>query len=181
VRRSQSELGGEVGGEPGERPGANSPDLGGRPPLGEENTGFEFGFLAVDTGAEPREEAREMVLETRGRAASLEELDREDAEDDDDFDEPAAISATSAAAPQQAIEDLQRQVRTIIDMACRVEAELQALVRSRSCQLRPQPSIVVDRQSKESTSAACPRHHVATRTQPLNRGSRSRILICVQG
>jgi hypothetical protein len=59
-RRPHGEVGGESGGV---RSGANSPELGGRPPLGEENTGFEFGFLAVDTGAEPREEAREMVLE----------------------------------------------------------------------------------------------------------------------
>jgi hypothetical protein len=47
LRRSHSELGGEGGGESaGVRPGANSPGLGGRPPLDEENTGFEFGFLA---------------------------------------------------------------------------------------------------------------------------------------
>jgi hypothetical protein len=58
LRRSHSELGGEVGGEPGERPAVNSPGPGGRPPLSEENTGFEFGFLAVDTGAEPPRESR---------------------------------------------------------------------------------------------------------------------------
>jgi hypothetical protein len=167
LRRSHSELGGEGGGESGGgRPGANSPGLGGRPPLGEENTGFEFGFLAVDTGAEPREEAREMVLETRGRAASLEELDREDEEGGDEFDGPAAVPATSAAAPQHAIEDLQRQVRTIIDMALRVEAELKALVdaesdRGRSCQLRTQPSPAADRQSKESASDNGNSHTVA--------------------
>jgi hypothetical protein len=148
LRRSHSKLDGEVGGESGGVPGANSPGLGGRPPLGEENTGFEFGFLAVDTGAEPREEAREMVLETRGRAASLEELDQEDEEGG----EGDVMPETTAAAPLAAIEDLQRQVRTIIDMALRVEAELEALARGRSCQLRTQPSKVVDRHSKESAS-----------------------------
>jgi hypothetical protein len=141
-------LRGENGGGRPEANSPHSPQLEGRPPFFDECPGSDFGFYAVDVGSEPREEAREMLLETRGCAARLEELDEEG-------DGPAASSEMPATGPQTtgpqttgpqttgpqaadlqsarmqaAIEELRRQVRTIIDMARCVEEQLKTLLES---------------------------------------------------